>query len=309
MVVSDIDIRLLRVFRAVVESGGFTSAQTVLGVSQSTISTQMSQLEVRVGFSLCHRGRSGFKLTTEGEALYKLVTELFQSIGQFQSQAAELKRGLSGTLKIGFLDNIISDNSNPLQKALSQFVQHPENTVEITIQSLSPADMEKGLLDGSLDVAVGIFDGDVPGLQYTRLYDERDILACHIGHPLAKIDDPRVLVRALPSTKRVVRGFIGCQEFPFKDDAEVNASVTSLEASAMLILTGQYIGFLPEHYARPWLDKGELIALMPAEFQRMSHFYLVTRDSTQSQSRPLELLVNCVFEQCKDSGARSRYIS
>lgn len=307
MVVSDIDIRLLKVFRAVVESGGYTSAQTVLGVSQSTISTQMTQLEVRVGFSLCHRGRSGFKLTAEGVSLYQLVSELFQSISQFQSQTAELKSGLSGKLRIGFLDNIISDVINPLPRALSEFVRHPENTVEITLQSLSPSDLEKGLLDGSLDVAVGIFDNEVPGLQYTMLYDEQDILACHTDHPLAKIDNHRVLARALPASKRVARGFIGAREFPFADDAEVSALVTSLEASTMLILTGQYIGFLPEHYAKPWLVEGQLVALMPEQFHRISHFYLVTRDSAQAQSRPLELFVDCISKLCNHSSEQALY--
>jgi DNA-binding transcriptional LysR family regulator len=298
MVVSDIDIRLLRVFKAVVESEGYSSAQTILGVSQSTISTQMSQLEVRVGFSLCHRGRSGFRLTTEGEALYALVTELFQSLGQFQMQASELKKGLTGTLNIGFLDNIISDSRNPLKDALTKFVRHQENTVQITLESLSPAGMEKRLLDGSLDLAIGIFDDHVTGLQYIPLYEECDILACHNLHPLAQIDNPRLLARALPASKRVVRAFIGCREFPFDDDAEANASVTSLEASTMLILTGQYIGFLPEHYAKPWLEVGELVPLMPEKFNRVSQFSLVTRDSVQAQSRPLELLIDCIAELC-----------
>jgi DNA-binding transcriptional LysR family regulator len=309
MVVSDIDIRLLRVFKAVVESGGYSSAQTILGVSQSTISTQMSQLEGRVGYSLCHRGRSGFRLTTEGEAFYVLVTELFQSVSQFQTQASELKKGLSGSLNIGFLDNIISDNRNPLKAALSKFVRHPENAVQITLESLSPAAMEKGLLDGSLDIAIGIFDDQVSGLQYMPLYEEYDVLACHNLHPLSKIDNPRVLARALPASKRVVREFIGCREFPFDDVAEVSASVTSLEASTMLILTGQYIGFLPEHYAKPWLDDGELVALMPAKFNRVSQFSLVTRDSAQSQSRPLALLVGCISELCNVRSEMTQNIS
>lgn len=296
MVVSDIDLRLLRVFKAVVEAGGYTNAQTVLGVSQSTISTQMSQLEVRVGFSLCHRGRSGFKLTAEGESLYHLVVSLFQSMNDFQTNAAELKRGLSGKLRIGFLDNIISDDSNPLRRALSQFVQHPDNTVQITLESLPPVELEKGLLDQSLDLAIGIFDDKVSGLNYTPLYAESDILACHKDHPLALVKDPRVLARALPSSRRVVRAFLGYREFPFETDAEVTASVTSLEASTLMILTGQYIGFLPAHYSRPWLDKGELVALMPGHFHRQSQFSLVTKDSAQRHSRALDLFVECILE-------------
>ena len=38
--VSDFDIRLLRIFRSVVECGGFSAAETVLGIGRSAISQQ-----------------------------------------------------------------------------------------------------------------------------------------------------------------------------------------------------------------------------------------------------------------------------
>ncbi|MFW8641943.1 LysR family transcriptional regulator [Rhizobium beringeri] len=56
--VSSPDLHLLRVFVAVTEAGGFSAAQLTLNVSQSTISTQMSDLEARLGLKLCRRGRS-----------------------------------------------------------------------------------------------------------------------------------------------------------------------------------------------------------------------------------------------------------
>lgn len=60
---SDYDIRLVRIFKTVVECGGFTAAETTLGISRSAISQHMSDLESRLGFSLCQRGRGGFSLT------------------------------------------------------------------------------------------------------------------------------------------------------------------------------------------------------------------------------------------------------
>ena len=47
--VSDFDIRLLRIFRSVVECGGLSAAETVLGIGRSAISQQMSDLEQRLG--------------------------------------------------------------------------------------------------------------------------------------------------------------------------------------------------------------------------------------------------------------------
>lgn len=50
---SDLDLRLVRVFLAVVDARGITAAEATLGVRQSTISSQLSALEARVGFTLC----------------------------------------------------------------------------------------------------------------------------------------------------------------------------------------------------------------------------------------------------------------
>ena len=56
---SDYEIRLIRIFKTVVECGGFTAAETTLGISRSAISQHMNDLEGRLGFSLCQRGRGG----------------------------------------------------------------------------------------------------------------------------------------------------------------------------------------------------------------------------------------------------------
>ncbi|MFM7786129.1 MAG: LysR family transcriptional regulator, partial [Gammaproteobacteria bacterium] len=60
--VTDLDLRLLRVFRTVVESGGFAAAELALNVGRSTISKQIKDLETRLGMRLCRRGRGGFAL-------------------------------------------------------------------------------------------------------------------------------------------------------------------------------------------------------------------------------------------------------
>ena len=296
MVVSDIDLRLLRVFFAVVKAGGYSNAQTLLGVSQSTISTHMSQLETRVGFCLCNRGRSGFKLTCEGESLYTLVVNLFHSMEDFQTNTADIKKGISGNLHIGFLDNIINDSRNPLQQALSEFVRYPDNSVEISLECLSPPKLEKGLLDHSLDIAIGIFNDRMPGLIYQPLYFENEVLVCHKDHEFAEIEDIKVLTKALPASRRVLREFIGYREFPFETDADVTATVSTLEASTFLILTGEYIGFLPVNYVEPRLNNGELVALIPEQYNRQSEFYLVTRDTVQSQSRALSFFIKCIMQ-------------
>ncbi|WP_421914147.1 helix-turn-helix domain-containing protein [Mesorhizobium sp.] len=63
----NIDIRLLRVFVALADSGGFADAQITLNLSQPTLSTHLAELEKRIGAQLPsraqavppHRGRPG----------------------------------------------------------------------------------------------------------------------------------------------------------------------------------------------------------------------------------------------------------
>ena len=86
--VSDFDIRLLRIFRSVVECGGFSAAETVLGIGRSAISQQMSDLEQRLGLRLCQRGRAGFSLTEEGREVYQSALQLLSALESFRTAKA-----------------------------------------------------------------------------------------------------------------------------------------------------------------------------------------------------------------------------
>ncbi len=296
--ISDIDLRLLRVFRAVVEADGFTNAQALLNVSQSTISNHMTQLEGRLGFKLCHRGRSGFSLTEEGAAFYQHLVRFFRALHDLETQSMELRRGLAGHLRLAIIDNLITDPACPLRPALTKFFELPENAVHCTIDVLSPPDMERLLLAGDLDAAVGIFCRSTPGLQYRTLYRERDVLVCNPSHPMAEISDPVALSHLIPRAEKVVRAFMGTNEFPFLNarDESVMASVANVEAAAMLILSGPFIGFLPQHYAKKWLDSGELIGLQPERFVRYSDVSLVTRNADSQQNSALRAFLRCLLE-------------
>lgn len=278
MVVSDVDVRLLRVFRAVVEAGGFANAQSALNVGSSTISAQMSQLETRLGYVLCHRGRGGFRLTDKGEALYRLVIDFFQSVHNFEMQADALRGGMTGQLRIGFIDNIVTDPHSPFRASVENFRQQPLNRARLLLDVLPPQELEEALLDHRVDVAVGIFYSRLPRLDYEPLYLQREILVCRRDHPLAFADETE-LAAALPSTHKVLRSFLGTHEFPFASpggDCMVS-SISHIEATALMVLTGDCIGFLPQHYARHWLNTGEMVALLPDQLYRDSQFSIATR--------------------------------
>ena len=54
---AEADLRLLRIFIAIAESGGLAAAELRLNISRSVISRHLKDLETRLGVRLCERGR------------------------------------------------------------------------------------------------------------------------------------------------------------------------------------------------------------------------------------------------------------
>lgn len=139
---SGIDFKLLRLFAMVMRHQGFARIQQELNLTTSAISTYMAQLESEVGFTLCQRGRGGFALTDKGELL---LSEILRILG-----------ALGGTLKIGVLDTALTDPSLPLAEAIGIFFsKYPAMHLNLWIRN--PYELQKGLLDNDLDIAVGFF--------------------------------------------------------------------------------------------------------------------------------------------------------
>jgi DNA-binding transcriptional LysR family regulator len=116
-----IDIKLLRVFLAIVEAGGFAAAQAQLNLSPSRISTLLADLEARLGMRLCQRGRVGFRLTDKGRAIHEASLQLFGALDQFRARAGALRGRLVGELQIGVVDNTLTNPACRLAAAIGRF--------------------------------------------------------------------------------------------------------------------------------------------------------------------------------------------
>ncbi len=155
------DIHLLSVFITVVESRGFTAAQIPLNVSNSTISRQISDLEVRLGLRLCQRGRSGFALTERGKLVYNAALDLFKAIEVFESDIDILHDKPTGTLSLAVIENWTSEKQPQLVEALRVF-RDVAPDVYIEIYALPPDQIERGILDGSISIGIGVFHNHKP---------------------------------------------------------------------------------------------------------------------------------------------------
>ena len=182
--VTDLDLRLIRVFLAIVDAGGVSAAQDVLGVGQSTISSQLATLETRLDFRLCERGRGGFRLTAKGQRFARLARGALTSLNNFTAEARNMHRQLVGSLTLGLIGNATLEQNGLIARAIARFRQRDE-AVRLSLLIRGPRELEELILKDEMQVAVGYFLHRVPMLDYATLFQERQVAYCGAGHALA----------------------------------------------------------------------------------------------------------------------------
>ena len=274
---SKADLHLLHVFQTVVDARGFSAAQIELNVSASTISRQITNLETRLGLKLCQRGRSGFRLTEKGEVVYRAAQRIFASVREF-SETIDGSRGrLMGNLAIAVIDNWVFNDTSPFAKALSRFTERaPDVTIELF--SLAPDDIELAVQDARVSLGIGVFHKHKPGLVYDPIGREKMDLYCGRGHPLFGQSDPSVIKEILRQTQYAKRAYLKERDVaPISRDLKTAAVAHQIEGIAHLILTGRFIGYLPEHFAKVWVREGKMAPVGAGAFDQPSEIKLVTK--------------------------------
>ena len=272
------DLKLLRVFLTIAECGGFSAAQARLNVSQSTISTYMNALEERLGVRLCDRGRAGFRLTEKGKEVIAAAQQLMAATSAFTERIDILRGDLSGTLTLGIIDNIITNDQLPIHRTIADFSRRARN-VHLVVRVADPYGLEEGVLNGAIDLALGPFTRSLDGLEYDHIFDERQSLYVGRHHPL--FDSPTSILKrdALENLAFVARTYLNGADVRRVGIAQPAAFVSNVEAQAMMILSGSFIGYLPRHYAAQWEQDNRLRAIGTDRFDYHSHFSVLSRRS------------------------------
>ncbi|WP_423822128.1 LysR family transcriptional regulator [Salinisphaera sp. SPP-AMP-43] len=276
MKLADLDLKSLAVFRAVADQGGFAGASSTLHMSQSAISFHISGLEKRLGFRVCRRGRGGFELTDRGAIAYERVKSLLASVDDFDSEMGGLRDTLVGTLRLGIVDNTITDDSMPYPQILGEFLRRNAG-VDLDVSIESPEYLVTHVANGQLHLALVPETNRIQGLQYHPVHQERHSVYCAAQHPLFDVDQEQLSLDTVAAHPFVAHRYADRREQRIFDGVQVGAEVSNMEAQAMLILSGRFIGYLPDHYARRWCEQNSLCPILPASTGMVSSFYIVTR--------------------------------
>lgn len=294
--VGDTDLRLLRVFRTVVERGGFAQAEAELNVTRSAISLSIADLEKRLGLRLCRRGRAGFALTDEGRKVYDALVRLLTGVETFRAEVHAIHARLSGELAIGLIDNLVTMPRMRVTNALTALKRRGPG-VAIRIRMAPPSDVEQGVLDGRLHVGVIPELRRLQGLDYHALYQEDAHLYCAAAHPLFARADAEISIDDIAAADAVMPAHAPAEEIaPLLHRLTSTATATDREGVAFLILTGLYVGFLPDHVAAQWVGQGRMRPIRPDVTGYRTRYAVITRKG----GRP-----NMVLETFMEEVARS----
>jgi DNA-binding transcriptional LysR family regulator len=259
--IGDHEIKQLKVFKTVVDCGGFSSAVTQLNISRPTISSHIANLESRLNLTLCKRGRSGFSLTQEGAVIYQQTCQLLEMLESFRNTINTLSTSPSGQLKIALSDTFSLDPRCRLPQIIKAFYQQAPD-VELSIDVEHIRDMERKVLNEELDIAFIPYHRQLVGLNYIHLFSDNNYLYCGRDNPLYDLPEG-LITEALINSSRMVHAGLKPHEEMYQQLSSMHLKGKSYhyESRIAMVLSGQYICFLPEYVAKPHVDCGDLKAI------------------------------------------------
>ncbi|UXX83890.1 LysR family transcriptional regulator [Roseovarius pelagicus] len=276
----DTDLRLLRVFQSVVRYGGFSAARDALGLTPSTISNHMTALEDRLSVKLCHRGRGGFRLTEQGKQVHGAMLDLFGSIESFRSAVGAAKGELTGTVEFGTVDAVYTNDAFPLSAAIGEFSKTAPNAV-LNLHIASPQELIQGLIMGRFHVILTPSDNLPNAAESHFVFREYQQLYCAASHPLFDIDTKSITPEMIGHYPFVGRSYE--KKEPISGiDFNWRSEVSYMESTVLMIMSGHYIGFLPDHYARDHVNKGRLKAVGEGGFGFYDDFRVALHSRRQN---------------------------
>lgn len=262
--VTEYDLRLLRIFKAVVENGGFAAAENELGITRSTISVHMSSLESRMKLKLCLRGRGGFSLTEDGQAVYYGAISLFDSLNDFSLLVSSLSSELSGELVILCADQLDVAKQQKLAQVI-QTVHDKYPDLHLVLDGDSIHNIEKLLLKDKAHIGLFPSYQETEGLCYDTIYSEPIYLCCSKQHEFFSQVDTAISEESLASAPAIHPGIdIDSSGREQLKKLNLSAKAYQFDTRKAMVMSGRYIGYLPRSSIQQELNNGEIRIIQPS---------------------------------------------
>ncbi len=150
------DIRQLRYFVQIVESGSLSKASRQLYIAQPALSQQLAKLEDQVGKPLLHRSSKGVSPTENGMALYHHARFMLRQLDQALSIARAETGAVQGMVSVGLPATTVAAIGLPLVRRIRE--RYPSILLNV-VEGMS-GHIGQLMRLGQLDLAV-LFNNDI----------------------------------------------------------------------------------------------------------------------------------------------------
>lgn len=289
------DFNQLTWFQAVAEERSFTRAAARLGVSPSTLSHAIKQLETRMGIRLLTRTTRNVATTQAGERLLQTITPRMGEIETEIAALTALRDTPTGSIRLTLSDHALETVVWPKLKPVLR--KYPDISVEL-------------LLDGAFRNIVE--DGYDAGVRLGESV-EKDMIAVRIGPDWrlvavaspaylagrARPEHPRDLVRhRCINTRQESTGGLYAWEFE-KDGQELRVRVdgqlafNNSYAQVDAAVSGFGIAYVPDSIAAPHLATGALEQVLD-DWSPMFDGYFLYYPSRRQNLRAFQIIVDAL---------------
>lgn len=144
------NLRHIEIFHAVYVNGSVSAAARALNVSQPSVSKMLRHAESLLGFDLFQRTSGGLIPTEDAHMLFADVSEIQDRVHALREAGRNLKRGISGTLRVSALPSLAL---GALPTAVARFLRRHQN-VQFDLQTVHHDDLLRKLYERETDLAI-----------------------------------------------------------------------------------------------------------------------------------------------------------
>ena len=253
------DLKQLRAFLTVAETGNVTRAAEVLHLVQPAVSRQLRLLEEDIGAPLFDRGRHGMALTPAGQSLVGYARRAMLELERARAEIGGTANGVNGLVTLGLLPSTIDMLSSPLIAAMA--AEYPGVRVRIAMGYAGT--LLRWLESGEVDAALLYGAARSAEVQTTPLIEEalwvigpkEAKLRKNKPVPLAKLAGMKVV---LPSAPHGIRALVEHACTVANVTLDICAETNALSVQRSLVLGGHGLTILPPIAVAEDLRTGKL---------------------------------------------------
>jgi LysR family transcriptional regulator for metE and metH len=206
------EIRHLRLIKAIVEEGSITKAIGKLHLTQSALSYQLKEAESLVGTKLFLRNNKKWSLTNAGEKVYGIANEILEKLAETELQIKQMVYGEFGEIRIS---TECFSSYHWLPAVLKQF-HHLYPNVELKIVTEATHYPLQKLLDNSIDIGIVSDQIKEEKIQYYDLFQDEVVMVVSDNHAWATkkyivaedFVNENLLIHSLPMDTVTVHQFV-----------------------------------------------------------------------------------------------------